>query len=242
MATLYPMGYGYQVGTIDQMMKECVEHHHPEYVRRLRAWLIAQNGTMGIGDAWRAPGAQPDRNGFAPEGLSFHQDQRFRSGFVGGCAVDLVVLRAGAAHRSPYWKEVPRSGTALAKLWGLHCFIDGEPWHMQPIEIRGHQSWVNAGRPDPQKGYKIPTPTDTPPLITNPPPPTLRLGVDNAHDVRWLQQIMNERFGTTLTVDGGFGPATEAGVKRMQGILSTTVDGVYGPVTASKLAEWLAAH
>jgi len=34
-----------------------------------------------------------------------------------------------------------------------------------------------------------------------------------------------------VTVDGIFGPATEAGVKQMQGFLHIAVDGVVGPVT-----------
>ena len=34
-----------------------------------------------------------------------------------------------------------------------------------------------------------------------------------------------------VTVDGIFGPNTEAGVKAMQGFLHITVDGIVGPVT-----------
>ena len=63
-----------------------------------------------------------------------------------------------AVHRAPTWAE-----TADAPEWGLHTFIMNppEPWHLQPIEIRGWQTWVNLGRKDPVAG--IPLPNDPPP-------------------------------------------------------------------------------
>ncbi len=157
MTTLYPMGYGNTMAPLDVMMAELLAHGHPEYIRRIKAWFIAQGGKIGIGDAWRATGTQPSLPGFAPEGRSFHQDQKFTSGFIGSCAVDLVVARDGLAHRSPTWSEVPQQGSVLAVKWGLHCnIVPSEPWHMQPIEIDGWQSWVDAGRKDPVANYPLP--------------------------------------------------------------------------------------
>ena len=161
--TLYPSGYGTAMVPLDKMMASIITHGHPEYVRRLRAWLIDQGGEVGIGSAWRETGAQPDKPGFAPEGQSFHQDQRFRSGFVGCAAVDLVAAVPGSKHRAPTWAEVLPQGGTEAKRWGLHCNNSQESWHMQPTELDGWQSWVNAGRPDPVKGYPIP--------VSPPPPP-----------------------------------------------------------------------
>lgn len=237
--TTYPMQYGYRTGTLEQMMAELVAHGHPTFVQNLRIWLIDQGGRIGIGDAWRAKGTQPTIPGFAPEGKSFHQDQKFRSGFIGCCAVDLVVLRDGAQHRSPYWKEVIKSGSAASKKYGLHCNIAGEPWHMQPNNIFGHTSWLNNGRPDPN-GVSPPPPDGN--LIKVAPPPVLKLGVDDPSRVRWLQQILNERFGGTLAVDGGFGKSTHDATIVMQRALGKTADGIYGQQTAAALAAWLAVH
>ena len=47
---LFPSGYGTSMVTIDELFKR---HHeakmHPEYARRLRAWLIAQEGQIVTG-------------------------------------------------------------------------------------------------------------------------------------------------------------------------------------------------
>ncbi len=138
---------------------------HPEYARRLFAWLESKQGFLGIGGGWRL--TQPLKDGVAPEGKSFHQSQTFASGFIGYCAVDLVVPNAGQVHRAPTWKEVPQQGSAEALRRGVHCNVGSplqvgsEPWHMQPVEIDGYDSWVLAGRLDPVANY--PLPGDPPP-------------------------------------------------------------------------------
>lgn len=171
--TTYPTRYGTRQVTINELF---AEHHidkmHPVFAARLRAWLEAQGGHVGIGGSWRADGTQPDDPGFAPEGRSFHQHQRFASGRVAFCAVDLVVGVDGGIHRAPRWDEVPAQGTAEAARWGVHCNVGtpgtsgAESWHMQPVEVDGWQSWIDAGSPDPTITYraqetemKITTPT-----------------------------------------------------------------------------------
>lgn len=249
--TLYPALYGHGVYTFDQMMGEIRKYGHPEFIRRLEVWLLDQNGKMGVGDAWRATGTQPNRPGFAPEGQSFHQTQQFRSGLLKCMAVDLVVLRYGSAHRSPTWKEVPAEGSDLARRYGLHCNIATEPWHMQPIEVDGWSNWVNAGRKDPVAGYKIPTPATPPPTTPDPAPgpdtppgtPSMRKGATNATTVvaGWpggrvstLQQIL----GGGITVDGQFGAQTDARLRTVQFEGGLAVDGVFGPQTSAKFVEW----
>lgn len=162
--TLYPDGYGTAEVTLERMVAKHGGKAHPEFWRRLTAWLISEGGRMGVGGGWRQ--TQPIKPGFAPPGMSFHETQVFASGFAGYAAVDLVHRQPGQVHRSPTWAE-----TESAKEFGLHTFVSGEPWHIQCIEMRGYQTWVNAGRPDPQP---IALPGDKP----TPPPPTTPKDID----------------------------------------------------------------
>lgn len=154
---LYPTRYGSRLVTIDALFSE---HHidkmHPEFARRLRVWLIDQKGNVGIGGSWREDGSQPDKPGFAPEGKSFHQYQKFASGLIKFSAVDLVVRNPGTIHRAPKWSEVPVQGSEWAKKYGVHANVSTESWHMQPVEIDGWASWTQAGNPDPVYWYPIP--------------------------------------------------------------------------------------
>lgn len=154
--TTHPSYYGRTMLSLDSMFSH---HHadkmHPEFRRRLRAWLASTDGQIGIGGSWRATGSQPSKPGFAPEGKSFHQYQTFASGLTAFCAVDLVARNGANIHRAPSWSEVPAQGSAEARKWGVHCNVSSEAWHMQPIEIDGHASWVANGRPDPVAGYPV---------------------------------------------------------------------------------------
>lgn len=158
MTITYPDGYGTRRLTLDELRERHAPRMHPEFARRFFAYLEHKKGALGIGGGFRT--TQPTLPGFAPDGQSFHQAQTFASGTIGYCAADLVAPDgpdADASHDGVTWEA-----TADAPLWGLHTFIktpEPEPWHIQPIEIRGWQSWVNAGRPDPQP---IQLPEETP--------------------------------------------------------------------------------
>lgn len=179
-----PWGYATSYKTLAEAKAILLVHYHPEYVRRLVAWLDSKGGTVGIGGTWRAGGAQPDKPGFAPEGKSFHQDQAYVDGFVGACAVDLVCPTGNSVHRAPTWVEVlPQGGTAAAA-WGLHCNVSTEPWHMQPIEIDGWQSWWEGGRPAPRPDYPLPVTTPIP-VPVPPLPPTVLLYRAQVGDSYW---------------------------------------------------------
>jgi hypothetical protein len=225
---LFPSGYGTSMVTVDELFKK---HHegkmHPEYARRLRAWLIANEGRIGIGGSWRA--SQPAKPGFAPEGKSFHQSQQFSSGRVAFCAVDLVHVVPGKKHRAPTWDEVPRKGSQEAKRWALHCNVTrpSEPWHIQPIEIDGYGSWVRGGRKDFSVMTIIPpAPAPKPPAgaIFAYPGQPLRLG-SKGDAVKLVQAVIGAK------PDGDYGPATERRVKAWQKQRGMFVDGVVGAVT-----------
>lgn len=194
MPIMYPSSYGRTLLDIDALFaRHHVDKMHPEFARRLRAWLIAQEGRIGIGGSWRDTGAQPDRPGFAPEGRSFHQYQRFASGLVAFCAVDLVARNGAGVHRAPHWDEVPVQGSAEASRWGVHCNVSSESWHMQPVEIDGWASWISAGSPDPVAGYRLPTdpPLQPPPTIEEEPMEVIRVHGDTA---QYLRQGMFARW------------------------------------------------
>lgn len=161
--TVYPFGYGTATRTLEQIRTWLLVHHHPEYVRRFCAWLQSKGGEIGAGGGWRADGSQPDLPGFAPEGRSFHQNQKYEDGFIGACAVDVVRRNpAGGNHLSVRWTDVPVQGTAEAARWGVHANVGtpgtagSEAWHIQPVEIDGWVSWEAADNPAPQLGYPLP--------------------------------------------------------------------------------------
>lgn len=63
--------------------------------------------------------------------------------------------------------------------------------------------------------------------------PVIRRGA-NAHPVPTLQYLLRAR-GQSVTVDGDFGPQTEAAVRAFQTAEKLTVDGVVGPQTWSAI-------
>jgi hypothetical protein len=160
-ATMYPDGYGTSMITLDEMKAKHGPKMHPEFERRFFAYIAAHNGRLGVGGGWRH---RSDISAASAAGKSFHQDQRYASGFVGYAAVDLVHVADGK-HRAPTWAE-----TADAPTWGLHTFIKvpNEPWHIQCVEMRGFDSWERAGRPDPELF----------PLPGTIPPPTPKADID----------------------------------------------------------------
>lgn len=60
-----------------------------------------------------------------------------------------------------------------------------------------------------------------------PPPPTLREG-SNGEPVKRLQAALNAK-GASLEVDGDFGPATKAALKKFQADRGLVSDGICGP-------------
>lgn len=251
MSTLYPISYGTRLVTMAELRAKHEPHMHPEFARRLFPWLESCGGLIGIGGGYRDLGTQPDKPGFAPEGLSFHQPQLFTNHPGTYAAVDLVVQVPGQVHRAPRWQEVPGKDTAQAKARGLHCHIyPSEPWHIQPIEIRGHTSWVLAGRKDPVAWYPLPGLLPGVKVIAPAPTQRKRLaGFDSLNSKPDVAAVQNtcawwgwhdDRNRPPLA-DGQFGTLTEQCVRTMQRTLNTTPDGIYGPVTAGRLQTFLAA-
>ncbi len=64
--------------------------------------------------------------------------------------------------------------------------------------------------------------------------PVVKAHQGEANDIRAVQYLLNAR-GYGLAVDGDFGPATTAAVKRFQALRGLAADGVVGPNTWSRL-------
>ena len=67
-----------------------------------------------------------------------------------------------------------------------------------------------------------------------------RGAANNSSDVKWLQAALN-LLGSSLSVDGDFGPATEAAVKAFQQNHGLTEDGIAGELTTGRIAALLEA-
>jgi peptidoglycan hydrolase-like protein with peptidoglycan-binding domain len=65
--------------------------------------------------------------------------------------------------------------------------------------------------------------------------PLVRRG-DQQHPVKTLQYLLRGR-GHNLTVDGIFGPSTDAAVRSFQQQKGLAVDGIVGPVTWQALVS-----
>lgn len=235
---LFPSGYG----TGELTLSALVDKHlpptvtEPEYRIRLINWLASTKGEIGLGDI--LPRSKDHSVSAASKAnKSFHQLQKFTDGTEWACAIDLVVRNPGKGHSSGLvpWDKVPVQGSADAKKWGVHINVSGEPWHIQPVEIDGHTSWVSAGRKRPVAGYDIPGEQAPPPP---PPAPSKRatLSITSPRTaqskqlVREAQTILN-KANQKITVDGWFGSQTDRAVRNVQKFFGLEIDGIVGPKT-----------
>lgn len=126
-----------------------------------------------------------------------------------------------------------------------------EPWHMQPSELDGWRSWVNAGRPDLQFNRPIisVTPRPQPPQPPIPPtqPVTKEITVEftsrvltqgsTGSDVKFYQRLLNDLAGQGLILDGYYGPTTTQAVRNWQSFFGLEADGILGGKTQRSIIE-----
>ncbi|SIS88008.1 glycoside hydrolase domain-containing protein [Alicyclobacillus vulcanalis] len=119
--------------------------------------------------------------------------------------------------------------------------------HTYDVVVGGVQVDVSDVYADP--GFWTPSTTPTPkPDPTPSPSPSnggdsvtiLQLG-STGDAVKQLQEDLNKVLGLHLTVDGIYGPQTQAAVKSFQLQHGLTVDGIYGPQTAHAMYKALLA-
>lgn len=249
--TTYPYGYGSSTCSMADLQAKYAHLCHPEFARRGFNWIEAQGGKIGIGGGWRA--CPSDTSQASRECKSFHQSQTFASGLVVYSAWDLVAVQPGNVHRAPYWSEVPKQGSSDASKWGVHGNVSNEPWHLQCVEQDGFQSWVNAGRKDPNPNYSIPGGgTPVPPPVDPGWPPfvpeeseyglyplnTDKDEVFKAYKpqpsdlIEYLQGVLTNQCKVNAGgIDGYFGSQTESCVRQLQGWNKLEQDGRCGPKT-----------
>lgn len=235
----YPYAYQSQRLTMAELeAKVTWRNCHPEFRRRLKALLLASNGHLGVGTAWRSPAAQDAERArrlatgtgaqMAPSGRSYH---------CNGMATDLVGdLDWAAAHCGAFG--------LLKATWG------GEAWHFQPSEIPharplnqnpALRTWSLPGGvptpvPHPQAPVSFP-PFDPAhakfslwPFATN--KPTVRLG--SIHEsVKYLQSVLRWKANQQeiRDFDGRFGPVTLRAVRNVQAISGLPVTGIVNAAT-----------
>jgi peptidoglycan hydrolase-like protein with peptidoglycan-binding domain len=110
---------------------------------------------------------------------------------------------------------------------GTITTLEGNTSNIMARRVR-RSSIVGYGRPNYGNSSPMPS-TDG----------TLRRG-STGNGVRTLQTNLNKVMGSGLTVDGSFGPATEAALKAFQSKYKLTVDGIYGPQSAAMMKGALA--
>jgi Putative peptidoglycan binding domain len=229
----FPNGYGNQLLSIEDLRSFHEPKMHPEYARRLFACLQEAGGLVGVGNGWRsteqqAANHQRSPNTFAPPGLSFHETHRFASGIEAYQAVD-TVGRDGRHDEAWDWMRDNAGRFGLRTFWN----VNGEPWHTQSNDIpNGVSTWTGSGCPDPG-GFSIAAAHSSAAAPSggfglyplNSDKPAIQLGW-HGDLVDYVQRVILQEAGGNITVDGDFGPKTDARVRDLQSFLKLTVTGV----------------
>lgn len=234
----HPCGVGGGWRSAQQQLAGFLDRHTPEDDSNLNGSIFfrytlpaARYGKAAgtVVEWWeQVPGTAP----MAPPGRSYHESTT-RDGKC--LAVDAVGSLTFI--------------TANASKFGLLHFgnINGESWHLQPIEIPHARRNYNPALHEPLKppATVVPAPPKPPVPIVVVPVPTQRLTTPtmNGKNVAVLQQCLGFWGWYRGKADGWFGPVTADGVKAMQRALGITVDGIYGPQSAAaykKFAQTMA--
>lgn len=233
----------------------------PEFRRRLRHWLQSKNGLIGIGDFLPRGTSDISLASATGRSFHQLQKFSDGTGWASAVDLVVRRSGGlGHSSGAVPWHEVPIQGSKYAADWGVHVNVPGESWHMQCIEIDGWGSWDQAGRPRPNPNFQLPCqpePEPDPVIVFDPrngkwglwpineSKPRLstekwalerRTRADNRWQwtgdaVLYLQGVIFHKAGGNITIDGWFGPQTEARVKDTQGIMGITADGLVGPTT-----------
>ncbi|MFD7443569.1 N-acetylmuramoyl-L-alanine amidase [Streptomyces sp. NPDC059909] len=147
-------------------------------------------------------------------------------------------VAVGIENEGTYTTVDPRSAQ-YAKLVDLCAYICRQ-YGLRPYQIFGHRDFNNTNCPGDRLYAMLPQLRADVAARTGGDPgwtawSTARVG-DSGERVRSLQYLLNSR-GSSLTVDGSFGPATESAVRAFQTTNRASVDGVAGNQTWHQLVN-----
>lgn len=126
-------------------------------------------------------------------------------------------IASGADEDHPAWKWRPYTGT------NPHD-------HHVHISVKSDKAHYDSADQWKIDGVSAPASTEIPSIAL----PKLRQG-DTGDDVKHLQALLNGH-GTTLKIDGNFGPGTAKAVREFQTKLGIVADGIVGGYTWKELA------
>lgn len=114
------------------------------------------------------------------------------------------------------WKDQPKDREGMGQTWGdwLHIEVHADSWN--DGRSVGLKLATSAPAPAGSGGNPAPAPQTR---------PVLRRGSSGDY-VRLAQQILVDRAGQLITVDGQFGPQTEAAVRNVQAFVHAEPTGV----------------
>ena len=176
--------------------------------------------------AWHAPGANHDGLGIELAGRASQSRREWADRYSTAVLENAAALAAGLcrAHAIPaLW------------LWPPHLRAGrrGVTSHAAVSEAFGRSSHTDPGAGFPIERYLVlvreQLGRDGRSRVLKPPPPTLRRGA-SGWQVKRLQRLLRVH-GQLATVDGVFGPLTQAAVRGFQALHGLEPDGVVGPLT-----------
>ena len=240
--TLYPVGYGHELLPMEKVRERYASKFHPVAWKLHEDYMVHMGGLLGPGGGWRP--TPSDTSEASRLGKSFHQTQTYASGTKGCCAIDYVARNGNNVHRAPRTGELPIQGSPEAAEWGIHANVGRpgsggwEPWHAQPIQMDGYDTWLHQGRPDPRPVASKPEP---PP----PPKPTPKEAVDmirldlNPGTDWWVSMVMS---ATTIThvVDGYHAQVLEEGNVPRVVVDERDVEGILRSLRATNKSPFAA--
>ncbi len=122
------------------------------------------------------------------------------------------------------WKTQAADREGMGQTWGdwIHVEVHPDAWNDRRSVGLKLAPPASAATPVPAPA---PQPAQAPMPATPPQRPVLQRGSEGDY-VRIAQQVLVDRAGQVITVDGKFGPQTEAAVRNVQAFVHAEVTGV----------------
>ena len=203
---------------------------NPEARKRYKAMMIDCPYDLGFGNGFRTSEQQQnthDNSAGTDPGNSYHE-----ACDLDGHSLAVDFLQYSFDKLAIDWAVKNGYKYGTYNLAGI-----GDALHHQPIEVphsrRTYKPAVHV-----LTNWKLPNANGSIATYHSPwPDPILKLG-SKGDAVMKLQKELTNWNKNPGTIDGIFGPKTEAAIKAAQQEAKTTVDGIYGPVTRAAFESY----